>query len=76
MDLDKLEQKLRENGALGALASSPEGKALGSRLDENALRAAVRQGDADALQEILRGVLATPEGKALAEKVKKAAGKP
>ncbi len=76
MDLDKLERELRKNGALSRLLSSPEGKALGSRFDENALRTAVGQGDAEAMQEVLRRVLATPEGRALAAKVKKAAEKP
>ena len=76
MDLDKLERKLRENKDLGALAGSPEGKALASRLDEKALRAAAKQGDTAALQDILRQVLSTAEGKALAEKVRKAVEKP
>ena len=76
MELDKLEKKLKGNDRLGALADSPEGKALASRFDENALRDAAKKGDASALQDILRRVLSTPEGKALAEKVQKAVGKP
>ena len=76
MDLEKLERKLREDKGLGALANSPEGKALASQLDEAALRSAAKQGDTAALQDILRRVLSTPEGKALAEKVQKAVGKP
>lgn len=76
MDLDQLERKLKENGALGALAGSREGKAVAAQLDENALRSAAKQGDTAALQEMLRNVLSTPEGKALAEKVQKAVGKP
>ena len=76
MDLEKMERKLRENGGLGALARSPEGKALASQFDEAELRAAAKQGDTAALQEILRRVLATPEGKTLAEKVQKAVKKP
>ena len=76
MELEKLERKLRENEALGALADTPEGRALASQLDERALRAAAKKGDAAALQDILRRVLSTPEGKALAEKVQRAAGKP
>lgn len=76
MELEKLEQKLKGNNSLGALANSPEGKALASRFDESALRDAAKKGDTAALQEILRRVLSTPEGKALAEKVQKAVGKP
>ena len=76
MDLNQLERKLKENRGLGALAQSPEGKALASQFDENALRAAAKQGDTAALQEILQRVLSTPEGKTLAEKVRKAVEKP
>ena len=76
MDLDQLERKLKGNGALGALAGSRGGKAVAARLDEAALRAAAKQGDTAALQEMLRSVLSTPEGEALAEKVQKAVGKP
>lgn len=76
MELEKLERNIRENSALGALADSPEGKALAAQLDGNALRAAAEKGDAAALQETLRRVLSTEEGKRLAEKVRKAVGKP
>ena len=72
MDLEKLERQLRGNGALGALARSPEGRTLASKLDADALRAAAQQGDTAALQDALLRVLSTPEGKALAEKVQKA----
>lgn len=76
MDLEQLERKLKEKEGLGALASSPEGKALAAQFDENALRTAATQGDTAALQDILRRVLSTPEGKTLAEKVRKAVNKP
>ena len=76
MDLDQLERKLRENKGLGALAASPESRALASQFDESAMRAAAKQGDTAAMQDILRRVLSTPEGKALAEKVQKAVEKP
>ncbi len=75
MDLGKLEQKLRGNDALGAIARSPEGKTLASKIDSDALRTAAQQGDTAALQDILRRVLSTPEGRALAEKVQKAVEK-
>ena len=76
MDLEKLEKKLRGNAGLGALADTPEGRALAPQLDEAALRAAAKEGDTAALQDILRRVLSTPEGKALAEKVRRAVEKP
>ena len=75
MDLEKLEKEARGSAALRALADSPEGKALAGRVDEKALWAAAKQGDAAALGEMLRQALATPEGKALAEQVQKAVGK-
>ena len=75
MKLEKLEQQLKGNDSLGALADSPEGKALASRIDESALRDAAKRGDTTALQSILQQVLSTPEGKALADKVQKAVGK-
>ena len=75
MDIEKLEKEARGNAALRALADSPEGKALAGRVDEKALWAAAKQGDAAALGEMLRRALATPEGQTLAEKVQKAVGK-
>jgi hypothetical protein len=75
MDLEKLEREMRGKSELKALADSPEGKALSAMVDERALRSAAKQGDADALGDILRQVLSTPEGKALAEKVQKAVGR-
>ena len=76
MDLDQLEKELRGRKELCSLAASREGKALASRVDERALRTALQEGDNAALQNILRSVLSTPEGRALAEKVQKAAGEP
>ena len=74
MELDKLEKELRGRSELKALADSPEGRALTARLDGDALRSAAKKGDSAALQDILQRVLATPEGRALAEKVQKAVG--
>ena len=75
MDFKKLEAEARNSAALKALASSPEGRALAGQIDEKALLAAAKQGDAAALGEALSRVLSTPEGQALAEKVRRAAGK-
>ena len=76
MDLDQLERKMRTDGGLGALAGSAESRAVAAQFDEAELRAAAKQGDSAALQDILRRVLSTEEGRALAEKVRKAVGKP
>ena len=57
-----------DEGALRSLADSPEAKRLGEAVDGAAARA-LQQGDADTLKAILGTLLATPEGKALAEKL-------
>lgn len=72
MDLEKLERSLREKSELAAAVESAEGKRLAARIDDKALRDAAKRGDTDALKQMLQQVLATPEGKQLAEKVKKA----
>ena len=72
MDLEKLERSLREQKELAAAVNSPEGQRLSAGLDDKALREAAKRGDTDALKQMLQQVLATPEGKQLAEKVKKA----
>ena len=72
MDLEKLAQSLREKKELAAAVDSPEGQRLAARIDDKALRDAAKRGDADALKQMLQQVLATPEGRQLAEKVKKA----
>lgn len=73
-EFEKLERELRGKKQFGALADTPEGKALASQLDGAALARAVQQGDTAALQSALQKVLSTPEGRALAEKVQKAVG--
>lgn len=75
MDFEKLERELKGKSGLNALAKTPEGRAIASQLDDDALRTAAKNGDTAALQDALRRVLSTPEGKALAEKVQKAVGK-
>ncbi|MBE6913932.1 MAG: hypothetical protein E7472_03230 [Ruminococcaceae bacterium] len=74
MDFEKLEREMRATKGLGEVADSPEGKRLASQLDGAALSDAVKRGDAEALKNMLGRVLATPEGRALAEKVQKAVG--
>ena len=69
-DLDKLGNELKKSGkseALMKLAESPDGKAVGRLVDAESVRKAAKSGDMAALQDILRGVLSTDEGKRLAE---------
>ena len=74
-DLDKLGNELKKSGkseALMKLAESPDGKADGRLVDAESVRKAAKSGDMAALQDILRGVLSTDEGKRLAEGLRKA----
>ena len=74
-DLDKLGNELKKSGkseALMKLAESPDAKAVGRLVDAESVRKAAKSGDMAALQDILRGVLSTDEGKRLAEGLRKA----
>lgn len=74
-DIDKLGNELKKSGkseALMKLAESPDGKAVGRLVDAESVRKAAKSGDMAALQDILRGVLSTDEGKRLAEGLRKA----
>lgn len=76
MDFAELKRALEQQSALREAASSREGQALAKQLDAAALERAVKSGDTAAMREALRGVLATAEGRALAERVQKAVKKP
>lgn len=73
-DLRQIARELEQSGrggAIRALADSPEGKSLGGLLDAQAAERAVQSGDAAALREMLGRVLATDEGRRLAENVRR-----
>ena len=68
-DLEKLAQELRRRGkteGIRALADSADGQRLGSMIDGKEAEHALRTGDSAALQQLLRGVLGTDEGRRLA----------
>ena len=72
MDMEKLARELDRDGkgaALRRLGSSAEGKKLEGMIDGAALEKAFQRGDAAALKKMLGELLATPEGKSLAEDV-------
>lgn len=74
-DLEKLGSELKKSGrseALIKLAELPDGKAVGRLVDPETVQKAAKDGDMAALQDILRGVLSTDEGKRLAEDLRKA----
>ena len=77
-DLEKLRQELARSGKsadLQALARSAEWQKLKGMVDAQALRKAAQSGDSQALAKLLGGILETPEGKSLAESVRKLMGK-
>ena len=77
-DLEKLRQELARSGKsadLQALARSAEGQKLKGMVDAQALRTAAQSGDSQVLANLLGGILETPEGRSLAESVRKLMGK-
>ena len=67
-----MKRTLESNGALQNAASSREAQSLLRSVDAEAMEAAATRGDTAALKRMLSGILATPEGKALAQKVQRA----
>ena len=71
-DLENIGKQLQKSGKaneLRSLAESPEGKRISEMLDAKAVEQAAKSGDTAALQEILRKVLSTEDGKSLAQKL-------
>ena len=67
-ELEKMAQELRRRGkteGIRALADSADGRKLGSMIVGDAAQRALRSGDSAALQQLLRGVLGTDEGRRL-----------
>ena len=76
-DLERLAKELgrgEKGEALRKLGSSADGRALESAVDGAALEKAFASGDAAALRRMLGALLATPEGKRLAEDVERIIG--
>lgn len=76
--LESLEKEIRSSAAkehLKAAAASPEGQKVLKNLDAAEVEKAAKTGDMQKLREILNGVLSTPEGRSLAEKIRKSLGK-
>lgn len=72
MDIEKTVKELEKSGKadkLKAMANSSDAKKLSSMLDTKAVEAAVRSGDGSAMQDILRQVLNTAEGRNLAKRI-------
>lgn len=66
-----------KNGpALRALAESEDAKRLSGKMDAVSAEKALRSGDPGEMRALLQKLLATPEGKNLAEKIDRLGGKP
>lgn len=77
-DLESLEREIKSSPAAEKLrqaASSPEGQKVLGSLDTDAVEKAAKAGDMQTLKDILSGVLSTPEGRALAQKIRQSMGK-
>ncbi len=77
-DLSSFEKSINGSPAADKLrraADTPAGQQVLAGLDSAAVERAAKSGDMDALKKILSGVLATPEGQALAAQVRKSLGK-
>ena len=71
---EQTQRELERQGrgdALRRLADSEDGKRIGRMVDAEKIKRAAQNGDSRALQDILRTVLSTDEGRRLAENVKK-----
>ena len=67
--IQKMLQQADKTSKLMEFASSEEAKQLEKFVDKGALEKAMEQGDLKSMEDILRKVLSTGEGKALAEKI-------
>ena len=73
-NLEEISNALKESGKadqLKALSESADAKRLGTMVDRSAVEKAVKSGDNEALRKLLGGVLASPEGQRMAEKLQR-----
>lgn len=77
-DFGSMQKALKNSGKAGEImaAISPEdGKKLEAMVDKKALEKAVSDGDMKSMENMLRQVLSTGEGRALAQKISGIMGK-
>ena len=73
-NLENIGRELERRGktdAIRKIAQSPDGQRITGMIDPQAVEKAARNGDAESLKNMLGKILETPEGKRLAESVKK-----
>ncbi|MGE4353002.1 MAG: hypothetical protein AB7D36_02820 [Oscillospiraceae bacterium] len=71
-DFDSIQKMLQKTGKTSELMgfmSSEEGKRVEKLVDKSALEQAMQKGDIKSMERMLRQVLSTGEGKALADKI-------
>lgn len=76
-DIEKAGRELMSGDKAGLIknaVNSEEGRRIGKAVDGEALKKAVMSGDRDAVSQILGQVLATDDGKALAERLNRQLG--
>ncbi|MCD8358049.1 MAG: hypothetical protein LUC06_02445 [Oscillospiraceae bacterium] len=72
MDFSEMRRQAAQQERLQAAAQSAAAKRVLQELDADAVERVAASGDAAALKALLHQVLASPEGRSLAEQVKKA----
>lgn len=73
-NFETLSRELERRGKteeIKKIAQSPDGQRISSMLDPQAMEKAARGGDAEGLKNMLGKILETPEGRRLAERVRK-----
>lgn len=74
MDLGEIKRKVESSGVLREAAQSAEAQKLLQEFDGESIESALKRGDTAALGAAFKKMLSTPEGKTLAEQVRKAVG--
>lgn len=73
-NFEQVNRELEQRGKadrVKQLAQSPDSAKLAGMIDNSALGRAAKAGDAEALKKLLGSVLSTPEGKRLAENIRR-----
>lgn len=77
-DIEGVKKELMNSGRASELkqfVDSPEARNISRGIDGNALKKAVASGDKQAMSNILKQVLSTPDGQLLAKKIGETFGK-
>ena len=75
MDLGEMKRMAESSGALREVSESAEAQKLLQALDGESIGSALKRGDTAALTAAFAKLISTPEGKDLADRVRKAVGR-